>query len=82
MREVVCSAAFMTENTGVIPLPAANATTSSSVAPRTKAPNGLLTSMRSPSRTVSFSRLDTTPPGTRLIVTCRSASVAGDDDIE
>jgi hypothetical protein len=63
------------ENTGVIPLPAQNATISrSSWGPRQNTPVGGDASTRSPGRSVSIIQFDTTPPGTRLTVTANSSS--------
>ena len=58
----------MSERTGVMPLPAAKATTSPS--PRElKNPAGRATSMRSPVADESIIQFETMPPGTRLTVT-------------
>ena len=76
------SSDLMIEITGVIPLPAAKATTSrrASIAPNV--PAGAITSSTSPAWTRSFSQFETRPPGTRLTVICRSGSSPGVEDIE
>ena len=79
---MVDRAVFTSECTGVIPLPALNATTSSSPAVRRKTPAGRVTSITSPAANRSFMKFDTTPPGVRFTVTVRSGSTAGEDDME
>src|SRR5579872_3958800 len=84
-REVVAIADLMSEYTGVMPLPAPRATSSTGVEPvgvSWKYPAGGATSTVSPSTRRSSIQLETTPPATRLTVTCNSTSTAGDDDME
>ena len=82
MRAVVVSVVFNSECTGVIPLPALKAITSSSPPVRQKTPAGLVTSTVSPSASRSSRKFDTTPPSVRLTVTCSSGSTAGEEDME
>ncbi len=79
---VVASAAFKSETTGVMPLPALNRTTSSSPGSSRKNPVGRATSRTSPGARWSFSQFDTTPSGVRFTVTRNSRSTAGEEDIE
>ena len=78
----MATAALTIENTGVIPLPAAKATTSPSPRASRKTPAGGATSITSPTCSVSFIQFETMPPGTRFTVTRSSGSTAGQDDIE
>jgi hypothetical protein len=64
-----------------MPLPPANATISSAVSRRQNRPSGGAAWISTPSATVSLSQFDTTPPGSRLTVICKSSS-SGADDIE
>jgi hypothetical protein len=79
---VVARAVFTRESTGVIPLPALNATTSPWPGPRRNTPAGRVASTVSPSLSWSFIQFDTTPPGVRFTVTFSSGSTAGEDDME
>ena len=79
---VVANAVFSSECTGVMPLPAQNATTSSSPAVSRKTPAGRVTSTMSPAAKCSFIQFDTTPSGVRFTVTANSGSTAGEDDME
>ncbi len=79
---MVASAVFSSETTGVIPLPALNATTSRSSVPRRKKPAGRATSTMLPGERWSWIQVDTVPPGTFFTVTRSSSSTAGAEDIE
>ena len=79
---MVVRAVLAIENTGVIPLPPAKATTSVSPGGRQKTPAGQVVSMTSPGPSASIIQFDTTPPATRFTVTWNSSSTSGDDDIE
>ena len=70
------------EITGVMPLPPQNPMIGRSPSRMRNVPDGLDTSTRSPTDTLSLSQLETTPPSTRLTVTARSPSVSGALDIE
>ena len=67
--------------TGVTPLPPQNATTALVVA-QAEHPGGLGDLEHVAPATWSLNQSDTSPPGTRLTVTVRSASVPGALDIE
>ncbi len=79
---MVFRAVFTSECTGVMPLPALKATTSSSPAVRRKTPAGRVTSRVSPAPSRSSMKFDTTPPSVRFTVTASSGSTAGEDDME
>ena len=81
-RPVEASTLLAIDMIGVTPLPPQNATIGWSPSRGQNTPAGGVTSRMSPSRTVSLSQLDTSPPGTRLTVTARSSSVSGALDIE
>ena len=78
----MASAVLTKDSTGVIPLPALNATRSPGLGPSRNTPAGRVASSVSPSVSSSFIQFDTTPPGVRLTVTVSSASTAGEDDME
>ena len=82
MRLVVASATFTREMTGVIPLPPANRTRSPAPGVRRNTPAGQVASISSPTASVSFIQLDTSPSGTRLTVTWSSSSTPGAEHIE
>ncbi len=79
---MVVSADFSSECTGVMPLPAAKATTSPPPPVRQKTPAGRVASTTSPAVRWSSMKFDTTPPGVRFTVTASSSSTAGEEDME
>ncbi len=79
---MVANAVFISEITGVIPLPALNAITSRSSGPRRKKPAGRATSTMLPGVRWSWIQVDAVPPGTFFTVTRNSSSTAGAEDIE
>ncbi len=81
-RSVPASTLLAIDITGVTPLPPTKATTGRGAGSRQKTPAGLVTSSSSPSCTWSWNQFDTRPPGTRLTVTLRWASVSGALDME
>src|SRR5215510_7620364 len=81
-RAVVASALLMIENTGVIPLPPANATIGTPVSRSTNRPVGRITSMVSPGSSASIIQFDIRPVGTRFTVVVKGSPTSGELDIE
>ena len=70
------------ENTGVMPLPPASSKKSPSSERGWNTPDGAITSMVSPARTLSQTQLEPRPPVTRLTVTRGASSTPGALDME
>ena len=79
---MVDSAVLMSENTGVMPLPPANATMSPVAESRQKRPAGRVDSTTSPADNASVNHVETTPSSTRLTLTCSSSTTSGNEDME
>ena len=79
---MVANALLITENTGVIPLPPANATIGALPGRSVNTPAGRVSASSSPSATSSSIQFDTRPPATRFTVVVSSVSVCGELDIE
>ena len=79
---VVARASFTIDRTGVMPLPAAKATTGAASSGSRKVPAGTVASSTSPGRTWSSIHVEPMPPGTRLTVVRSGSPRPGALDME